>query len=282
MPTMPMNPRLSLAMRWLLFLAAVPLLLYFLALAWLWWRQERLLFQPDPWPRDQPEALAGSDIQERWVDVPGARLHALHLQRPGAKGLVFFLHGNGGNLASWFVNAEFYRRAGFDLFMLDYRGYGRSTGSIASEAQLMDDVRAAWAAVASQYAGRPVVVYGRSLGSGLAAQLAAEVHPALTVLVSPYRSMESLAAEQYPWVPLALLRYPLRTDAVIGRIEGPVWIVHGELDTLISPVHAEALRQAAGERARLLRLRDAGHGDVQDSATYLEALRAELDRLSPG
>lgn len=277
-----MYPRLSLAMRWLLLLAAVPLLLYLLALAWLWWRQERLLFQPDPWPSEPPAALAESDVREVWVEVPGARLHALHLQRPEAKGLVFFLHGNGGNLASWFVNAEFYRRAGFDLFMLDYRGYGRSTGSIASEAQLMDDVRAAWRSVAQLYGGRPVVVYGRSLGSGLAAQLAAEVRPALTVLVSPYRSMESLAAEQYPWVPLALLRYPLRTDAVIGRIEGPVWIVHGELDTLIPPVHAEALRVAAGERARLLRLRDAGHNDVQDSAAYLEALRAELDRLAPG
>jgi pimeloyl-ACP methyl ester carboxylesterase len=281
LPPEPMNPRLSLAMRWLLVLAAVPLLLYLLALAWLWWRQERLLFQPDPWPREQPAALAEPDVREVWVDVPGARLHALHLQRPEAKGLVFFLHGNGGNLASWFVNAEFYRRAGFDLFMLDYRGYGRSTGSIASEAQLMEDVRAAWRSVASQYAGRPVVVYGRSLGSGLAAQLAAEVRPELTVLVSPYRSMAALAAEQYPWVPLALLRYPLRTEAVIGRIEGPVWIVHGELDTLIPPVHAEALRMAAGERARLLRLRDAGHNDVQDSAAYLEALRAELDRLSP-
>jgi pimeloyl-ACP methyl ester carboxylesterase len=266
-------------MRWLLVLAAVPLLLYLLALAWLWWRQERLLFQPDPWPPEEPAALAESDVHQVWVDVPGARLHALHLRGSEAKGLVFFLHGNGGNLASWFVNAEFYRRAGFDLFMLDYRGYGRSTGSIASEAQLMDDVRAAWGAVAQQYAGRPVVVYGRSLGSGLAAQLAAEVRPALTVLVSPYRSMASLAAEQYPWVPLALLRYPLRTDAVIARIQGPVRIVHGELDTLIPLTHAEALRQAAGERARLLRLRDAAHNDIQDSTAYLEALRAELDRL---
>ena len=91
--------------------------------------------------------------------------------------------------------------------------------------------------------------------------------------------MAALAAEQYPWVPLALLRYPLRTDAVIDRIEGPVWLVHGELDTLISPAHSESLRQAAGPRARLLRLRDVGHGDVQDSDAYLQALRSELDRL---
>ena len=94
---------------------------------------------------------------------------ALHLRLPAPKGVVFFLHGNGGSLESWFINPEFYRRANYDLFMIDYRGYGKSTGQIESEAQLRADVRAAWATVAPQYAGRKVVFYGRSLGTGLAA-----------------------------------------------------------------------------------------------------------------
>ncbi|HJV68042.1 alpha/beta hydrolase [Ideonella sp.] len=279
MPISIRSPLARRALRWLAALAIIPLLLYSLALAWLWWRQERLLFHPDPWPRQDPPVLSEPDVHSVWVDVAGARLHALHLRQPAARGLVFFLHGNAGNLASWFVNAEFYRRAGFDLFMLDYRGYGRSSGQIGSEAQLMADVRAAWRQVAPLYAGRPVVVYGRSLGTGLAAQLAAEVSPALTVLVSPYRSMAALADEQFPWVPTALLRYPLRTDAVVARISGPLWLVHGERDTLIPPTHSEALREAAGARARLLRVPDAGHNDVHESPNYLDGLRAELDRL---
>lgn len=279
MPMHPLLPPSRRALRGLAVLTLVPLLLYLLVLAWLWWRQERLLFHPEPWPSQDPPALAEPDVHNVWVEVPGARLHALHLQRPDARGLVFFLHGNAGNLASWFVNAEFYRRAGFDLFMLDYRGYGRSTGRIASEAQLMADVRAAWHQVAPAYAGRPCVVYGRSLGTGLAAQLAVEVNPALTVLVSPYRSMTALAGEQFPWVPTALLRYPLRTDAVVARIAGPLWLVHGEHDTLIPAAHSEALRVAAGAGARLLRVPQAGHNDVHEFADYLEGLRAELGRL---
>lgn len=266
-------------MHWLLALGGVPLLLYLLALGWLWARQERLLFQPDPWPGQDPPALSEPDVRSVWVDVDGARLHALHLQRPGARGLVFFLHGNAGNLASWFVNTEYYRRAGYDLFMLDYRGYGRSSGQISSEAQLMADVRAAFAQVAPQYQGRPVVVYGRSLGSGLAAQLATEVQPALTVLVSPYRSMAALAAEQYPFVPTALLRYPLRTDQALGRIRGPVYLVHGEQDRLIPPAHSVALQGSLGDRGRLLRLPDAGHNDIHESPAYLEGLRAALAAL---
>ncbi len=267
------------AARWLLALAGLPLLLYLLAITWLWFRQERLLFQPEPWPAQDPPALTAPDVHSVWVDVPGARLHALHLQQPNARGLVFFLHGNGGNLTNWFVNPEFYRRAGFDLFMLDYRGYGRSSGHIASEAQLMDDVRAAWAQVAPQYAGRPCVVYGRSLGTGLAAQLAAEVQPALTVLVSPYRSMAALADEQYPWVPGAVLRYPLHTDTVLPRIRGPIWLVHGERDPLIPLAHSLALQQIAGGRAQLLRLPEAGHNDVHEFPAYLDGLRGELGRL---
>jgi len=141
-------------------------------MARLWFKQEKLLFAPDVLAASHPLAKA-PDIHELTIDVPGAQLSALHLRLPAPKGVVFFLHGNGGSLESWFINPEFYRRANYDLFMIDYRGYGKSTGHIESEAQLRTDVRAAWATVAPQYAGRKVVFYGRSLGTGLAAGAAA-------------------------------------------------------------------------------------------------------------
>ncbi|MBK6294406.1 MAG: alpha/beta fold hydrolase [Rhodoferax sp.] len=169
-------------------LAMLALALYGAVLGWLWFNQEKLLFVPTVLPVDRPLAQA-PDIHELNIDVPGARLSALHLQLPNPKGVVFFLHGNGGSLESWFVNADFYRRANFDLVMFDYRGYGKSTGQIESEAQLRQDVRTAWATVAPRYAGKKVVFCGRSLGSGLAAGLSVELAkrgaPNLTVLVSP-------------------------------------------------------------------------------------------------
>jgi len=123
----------------------------------------------------------------------------------------FFLHGNGGSLQEWLTSTELYRRTGFDLFIIDYRGYGKSTGRIESEAQLHADVRAAWQAIAPEYAGKKMVLYGRSLGTGLATRLATEVHADLLVLVSPYSSLRDLAREHYSWVPGAVLRYPMRT-----------------------------------------------------------------------
>ena len=183
-------------------LGAAALGVYGVLVALLWWGQERLLFAPEPLPADH-RFDSGPDVHERTIDVPGARLSALHLKRPAPRGVVFFLHGNAGNLLNWFVDLDFYRQSNFDLFMIDYRGYGKSTGRIENEAQLHADVRAAWDAVAPAYAGSKRVLLGRSLGSALAARLAVAVQPELTVLVSPYSSMGALAAEHHPWVPVA-------------------------------------------------------------------------------
>jgi hypothetical protein len=151
---------LRASMTWLIAAAG----LYLALLAVLWWGQERLLFMPQPLRADHRFEL-GSDVHERIIDVAGARLHALHLQLTAPRGVVFYLHGNAGNLQSWFVDLEFYRRANFDLFMIDYRGYGKSTGRIESEAQLHADVRAAWDAIAPAYAGRNRVLLGCSLAA---------------------------------------------------------------------------------------------------------------------
>jgi pimeloyl-ACP methyl ester carboxylesterase len=267
----PRRPRIARTV-FLLLLAAGAIYAGLVAL--LWWGQERLLFHPEGLPpehRFAPEP----DVEETWIDVPGARLNALHLRLPKPDGVVFFLHGNAGNLQTWFVNTDFYRRANLDLFMFDYRGYGKSSGRIQSEAQLQGDVRAAWAAVAPAYAGRKRVIFGRSLGTGLAASLAAEVQPELTVLVSPYYSMDDLRRRHYPWVPAAALRYPLHTDLALARVKSPVLLAHGGLDTLIPPDHSQRL-QALAPQARLLLVPDAGHGDIHRFTAYLDGLAAAL------
>src|SRR5512147_563028 len=130
--------------------------LYAAVLALLWFGQERLIFLPTPLAADHRLARE-PDVHERFVEVDGARLSVLELRLPDPKGVVFFLHGNAGNLASWFVNAGFYRQANYDLVMLDYRGYGKSSGRIESEAQLHADVRAVWREVAPRYAGKRMV-----------------------------------------------------------------------------------------------------------------------------
>ncbi|HVE53582.1 MAG TPA: alpha/beta fold hydrolase [Ramlibacter sp.] len=247
-----------------------------------WWQQERLLFYPAPLP--QSYRLASEpQVHESAVEVEGARLSVLHLKLPAPRGVVLFLHGNGGNLAGWFTGSEFYRAANFDVVMPDYRGYGKSTGRISSPGQLREDVRAVWRSVASQYEGKRVVLYGRSLGSGLAADLAAELTaagqpPALTVLVSPYTSMRDLATELHPWVPGALVRYPLDTTRHLPSIGGPVLLLHGEDDALIGVHHARRLH-ALRPSAQLAVVPGAGHNDIHLHPAYRSVLSQALARL---
>ncbi len=252
-------------------------LLYTALLLLLWWQQERLIFLPGKLPAEHRFDF-GADVHEAWVAVPGApgaRLHALHLRNREPRGVVFFLHGNAGNLDSWFSNADFYRRLNLDLFMLDYRGYGKSSGRIESQAQLEADVRAAWTSIAPSYAGKQRVFIGRSLGSALAAGLAADVQPELTVLISPYESMAALAAEHYRWVPQAVLRYPLRTDLALARVKSPLLFLHGAQDTLIAPAHSQRMLLVAPQAERVL-IEGAGHNDLQQFPAYLDALAARL------
>jgi len=255
---------------------------YTAAIGWLWFRQERLLFEPTALPADFVLST-GPDVHESWIEVPGARLSTVQLRLPDPRGVVFFMHGNSGNLTDCLPELDAFRDVNFDVVMFDYRGYGKSTGCIASEEQLRADVRAVWAQFAKQYEGKRIVISGQSLGTGLAAGLAAEMGatgraPDLTLLVSPYSSAHALAGELYPWVPSQVLRYPLRTVEHASQLPGPLMLVHGVKDELIGIHHSEALCVAM-PHAQLLRVEDAGHNDVHKSASFRKALTGALGCL---
>jgi pimeloyl-ACP methyl ester carboxylesterase len=255
---------------------------YTAAIGWLWFRQERILFEPTPLPADYVLST-DPDVQELTIDVPGAKLSAAQLRLPDPRGVMFYLHGNSGNLTDCLVDLDAFRLANFDVVMFDYRGYGKSTGCIESEDQLRGDVRLVWEYFAKQYEGKRVVIAGRSLGTALAAGLAAELTaagrtPDLTLLVSPYSSMSALGDELYPWVPSQVLRYPLHTAEHAARLSGPLMLMHGDQDELIGIHHSEKLCTTV-RHAQLLRVEGAGHGDVHTFPSFRKALAGALGCL---
>jgi len=264
------------------FVAAI----YTAAVGYLWLRQERLLFEPTPLPPDQ-KLVGDPDVHEFTIEVPGASLSAAQLRMPNPRGVVFFLHGNSGNLTDCLVDLDAFREVNFDVVMFDYRGYGKSTGCIASEEQLRADVREVWKQFSGQYEGKRVVISGQSLGTALAAGLSAELSaaghsPDLTLLVSPYSSMRALAHELYPWVsawmPRQVLRYPLHTAEHAARVQGPLMLIHGDKDELIGIHHSHALRTAA-PAAQFLCVEGAGHSDVHKFPSFRKALAGALGGL---
>jgi alpha-beta hydrolase superfamily lysophospholipase len=256
-------------------LAALAALGYAGALGLLYVKQERIILPATALAADYRFQF-DQPFEEVWIPVEGASLHALHFKQPNPRGVVFFLHGNAGNLVSWTTGVDFYRRVNYDLFIVDYRGYGKSTGHIENEAQLHADARAAYDTMASLYRDKPIVIYGRSLGTALAASLARDVQPRLLVLVSPFSSLAASAAQAYPWAPGWVLKYPLRTDAIIGDIKSPILLIHGSEDKLIPLSHSERLKALARSPVELLVVPGAGHSDIHKFPVYLDGLAARL------
>jgi uncharacterized protein len=265
-------------------IAALIVIAYLVVLAGVWWKQERLLFVPTVLEPNH-KFNHSSDVTELWIEVPGAKLNALHLRVPKPKAIVFFLHGNAGSLDNWFVNMDFYRQMNVDVVMIDYRGFGKSTGQIESEAQLVNDVTLSWQLIAPQYPSLPAVFIGRSLGSGLAAKLNAHLpvdqKPKLAILVSPYYSLEALAKLHFSWAPSFLVRYPMRTYQALGASsrDSTILLLHGDKDPLIPFEHSQRLANLS-PNIKLTGITGAAHNDLQDFPAYLNAIRDAIGQIA--
>ncbi|MDO7845234.1 alpha/beta fold hydrolase [Hymenobacter sp. M29] len=246
--------------------------LYVVLCAVLYFKQESLLFSPSRLPADYRFQFPGR-FEERWTKMAdGTRLHGLLFHAPNAKGLVFYLHGNGGDVSSWATAAPVYTRLGYDAFFLDYRGYGKSEGRITSQQQLLSDVQTAYRQLLPEYPESRTVILGYSVGTGLATWLAAHEHPRMLILQAPYFSMRDLAKRLYPFVPGFLVRYPLPTNELITKVQAPVVLFHGDHDEVIyyqSSVRLKALLKPAD---RLVLLPGAGHNGMTDNPYYQREL----------
>ena len=250
--------------------------LYVVLCAGLYFQQERLLFSPARLPADYRFRFPGP-FEERWTTAAdGTRLHGLLFRAPEAKGLVFYLHGNGGALDSWGHNAACYTALGYDVFLLDYRGYGKSGGRIRSQAQLLSDVQAAYEQLRPEYPESRTVVLGYSVGTGPATWLAAHEHPRLLILQAPYFSLRDMAARNYPFVPGWLLRYPLPTNELIKKVQAPVVLFHGDRDGVIPYASSLRLKALLKPGDELVVLPGAGHNGMTDNPDYRRELARRL------
>jgi uncharacterized protein len=244
---------------------------YLLTCLLLYMGQERFFFHPTALPQDFHYAFH-APFKEVFLPVDGATLAAVHFTHPGAKGVVLYLHGNGETLQTAEASAEPFLRNGYEVFALDYRGYGKSTGTIADEARLHQDVQAAYAYLRRSYRDDQMIFYGHSIGTGLAVHLAATVTPKLLILESPYLSMQDLVAQRAPFVPSLLLRYPLRSDQWIGAVRCPIYLFHGTNDTLIPFESSKRLQAYITAPNQLITVVGAGHADIPAFAVYQEEM----------
>lgn len=193
----------------------------------------------------------------------GEMLAGWFVPAPAARGTLLYLHGNGGNIGHRLDQIEVFHRLGLNVFIIDYRGYGASSGK-PSEQGTYRDALAAWTYLTQQKRLAPerIVVFGESLGGSIAARLAARHPPAGLILYASFASVPELAQALYPMFPASLLvRYRYDTRSALGRVKSPLLILHGSEDEIIPFSHGQALLAAAREPKRLVALRG-GHNDA--------------------
>jgi hypothetical protein len=253
--------------------------LYAVAVLATYYLQRKLLYFPDT-RRIPPASLGLSGVSELEIETPdGARVIAWHgAAKPGQPTLLYF-HGNGGSLVNRSERIAKYLLRGRGILMMTYRGYGGSTGA-PSEARNVADAKLAYARLRSMgVAAEDIVVYGESLGSGVAVQVAAEFDVGGIVLDAPYTSIVDMAERVYPFLPSRWLmsdRY--ETMRYIGRLRAPLLVVHGEADQLIPVEMGRRVAAAAPGPAEIVTLPGAGHSDHHLYGSY-EAINAWIDRL---
>lgn len=248
---------------------------YIAALALLYARQRDLLFPRDPARAEI--AAAGLRAAEELVvtTADGERLVAWAVPPQGDKPVLLYFHGNAGNLGRPARLARFraLTEDGTGLFAISYRGYGGSTGS-PSEAGLLLDARAAYAAAAQRYGAERLVGYGESLGTGVALKLAAELPLKAVVLEAPYLSTLAVAQARYPFIPLGpFMRDPFRSDEIIGQVKAPLLILHGERDHVVPFAQGQALFDLANPPKRFLRFPEGRHEDLPEHGAIPEVRR---------
>lgn len=229
--------------------------LYLVLAAVIYVKQEDLIFHPRP----RAESYSYGNYPESWVTTPdGTRLHGLHL-RQGGKGVILYLHGNVGDNGRSLYQTSSLRDLEYDLFLVDYRGFGKSEGQLSSEADMTEDLQAVYDHLKAEYPEGKIILAGYSLGSGPASYLAANNKPGAVVLVAPYTSLTDMK-NLFFWIfPDFLLKYNLDNRKNLARATSPVFILHGTDDELIPLSMGEELETLDPVRIRLVELNGVGH-----------------------
>jgi fermentation-respiration switch protein FrsA (DUF1100 family) len=242
----------------------------------------RTLYYPMRYPDGNwgaQSVLAAKDVEVTASD--GVQLHAWWIERPGAPLATLHLHGNAGNITHRDLVAGIVTAAGSSVLLLDYRGYGKSKGR-PTEAGLYRDATAAYDWLVSKgYRPDQIIIHGESLGTAVAVELATRKPCAGIILEAPFTSARAVAQRVMPWIgPLLVWGYDSKSR--IGRVNAPVFIIHGDRDEIIDYELGEELFAAAREPKRFWALKGGSHNDLHIAGQREFAARlAEFYRSLP-
>ena len=238
--------------------------------------QEHLIFHPERLSKKYKFAFDG-DFEELFYKMEGGNsINALLFKAKDSKGIVFYHHGNAGSLASWGLKAIDFTTKGYDVLFYDYRGYGKSSGRIKNEKMLFSDASIIYKELLYDYKERDVIVYGTSLGTGVAAYIAHENHPNKLILETPYFNFYDVAKFHYPYLPNSiLLNYHFKTDKYLPKVKSKVFLFHGTEDETVPYSSSERLEKLS-DNITLFTIDEGSHNNLNSFKDYHNRLTEVL------
>jgi fermentation-respiration switch protein FrsA (DUF1100 family) len=269
----------------LLYLLLVIIGVYCALTLYVFLMQPKLIYYPNIPTRTleaTPEDI-GLDYEDVTLDTrDGERVHAWFIPHTEARGTLLFAHGNAGNISHRLDSIRFFHELGLNVLIFDYRGYGQSSGKTTEDGTYRD-ADAAWAYLADKRGIAPgnIILFGRSLGAAVIADLATRVEPAAVILESAFFSVPDMAAVIYPWLPVRwLASYRYDNGDKVTRIRQPKLIIHSRRDEIIPFEQGVRLFESASEPKQFLELRGRHNdGFYVSREAYTQAMGAFLDSV---
>lgn len=257
-----MIPWISTLITILIIYIAVSVILYYV--------QDYMLFKPEKLPKDFQFHYENQDIKEYNLETrDGAIINGLLFKpKEKSKGIVLYLKGNSKSIKGWGKFAVDFTRLGYNVLMVDYRGFGKSTGKRSQKA-IKRDLQEVYNKIKTLTSENRIVIYGRSLGSGFAAKLASINNPRMLILDAPYYSLTKVTSRYMPFMPLSiLLKYPLPTYKWLKYVQCPIHIIHGTQDQLIPFKTSVKLSKVNPKLTTLHTVIGGGHKNLNNFESY--------------
>jgi len=258
---------------------------YALLTSLIYFRQDKLIFFPDFPSREissTPKNIGLPYQSITFTTEDNVQLHGWYIPHPQGKAVALFCHGNAGNISHRLQSIQTMHELGLSVFIFDYRGYGQSEGEI-SESGTYQDAQAAWNYLThtQHYQAEEIIVWGRSLGAAIAANLAAKQQPKAVILESSFTSVPDLATQLYPLLPVRWIsHYQYNVMDSVKNIRRPILIVHSRDDEIIPFKHGARLFEAANEPKEFLEIKGSHNASIDISRTrYTDKLFEFINSL---
>ena len=240
--------------------------------------QESMIFHP--WSLDQDHSYAfRHDFEEIFLEsTEGAMINAIHFKVDNPKGAILYFHGNAGHLQRWGEICEDFVDLGYDLLVIDYRGFGKSIGPM-SENALYEDGLKAFDYLLERYEEQDIIVYGRSLGSSVASKVASVSMPRQLILETPFYNLYDVAKTRFPIYPIRkLLKYKLPNNLHLQYVNCPVAILHGTNDYVVPFKSGKKLAATIDHvPLKFTAVEGGGHNNLHTFDHFRNAIKALLE-----